>query len=168
MHIWGTCTYDLVVFKVILGSFSAFVSKTAGCRVKKTEIWDSRTLVTHMGYIWPCMVQGHFGVIWCTCPKMACNSKTAGRGVNVTEWNLGLRGTSNTYMGHLSYIGSSYIAIRHKPNLFQHGKWPSDHQGPWASCFFFPLTWDPSLCSKPQPVYSIEMDTLNGTLAICE
>ncbi len=42
--IWGT--FDLLMLKVILGSFSAHLkmackSKMASCRVKWSEIWDS-------------------------------------------------------------------------------------------------------------------------------
>ena len=58
-------TFDLLVFKVILGSFSALVSKWLGidvpvtqkvactmCTAKETEIWDSGTLVQKkMGYL---------------------------------------------------------------------------------------------------------------------
>ena len=50
--IWGT--FDLVGFKVILGSFSALVSewpvKMAGCRLKQSEIIELRhTSNTYMG-----------------------------------------------------------------------------------------------------------------------
>ena len=43
-HIWGI--FDLVVFKVILGSLGALVSKwpgtpMTGCRAKQTENWES-------------------------------------------------------------------------------------------------------------------------------
>ncbi len=49
MHIW--CNFDLVVFKVIFGSFGGFVSKCTvsqkrlvGLRAKRNEIWDSLIL----------------------------------------------------------------------------------------------------------------------------
>ncbi len=48
---------DLAGFKVIMGSFAAFCfkmackSKTADRRANWAEIWESGTLVTHMGYI---------------------------------------------------------------------------------------------------------------------
>ncbi len=78
-HIRGT--FDLAVFTVTLGLFGALVSKCnskmAGRKAKLTEIWDSGTVVTYMGYLWPCSVQGNVGVI---CFKRACNSKVAGRG----------------------------------------------------------------------------------------
>ncbi len=51
-YIWSI--FDLVVFKVILGSFVALVPKCpvtrkkAGSRVKGTEIWDSWVTVTHI------------------------------------------------------------------------------------------------------------------------
>ncbi len=50
--IWGA--FDLLVFKVILGSFGALVpkmacnSKMAGCRAKQSEFWDLWILVTHI------------------------------------------------------------------------------------------------------------------------
>ena len=63
-----------------------------------------------------CSVQCHFGVIQRTCLRLACNSKTAGRRLKRSE-RFGIGDTSNTYIGHLSYIGSRYMAVRHKPNL---------------------------------------------------
>ena len=52
-------TFDLLVFKVILGSFSAlgtklmaWKSKTAGRRVKLSEIWNGGSCDMHMGK-WP-------------------------------------------------------------------------------------------------------------------
>ncbi len=75
---WGT--FDLLVFEVILGSFGALVSKwhitwkTAGRRVKRSEILESGVVVT---CIWGAFgVQGQFGIIRCACLKMACNSNT--------------------------------------------------------------------------------------------
>ena len=61
--------FDLFVFKVILESFSALVSKRpvsgkrTSHRVKQTEIlgvWGNCNM--YMGYIWPFSVYGHFGV----------------------------------------------------------------------------------------------------------
>ncbi len=40
-----------------------------------------------------------------------------------------------TYMGHLSYIGSSYMVVRYELNMFLSGKCQADRQGPWASSF---------------------------------
>ena len=59
-------TADLVWLQVILGSFGPLVSK-----------WpiSLKRLVTYVGYIWPCMVQGHFEIIWCTFLIIACISK---------------------------------------------------------------------------------------------
>ena len=50
--IWDT--FDLLVFQVILGSFSALAqnghnSKTVSRRVKRSEIWDSLLAVTCVG-----------------------------------------------------------------------------------------------------------------------
>ena len=54
---------NLLGFKVILGSFSALVSK-----------WP----VTGIWHIFDILVfKGMFGVIQCTCPTMICDSKTA-------------------------------------------------------------------------------------------
>ena len=36
-------------------------------------------------------------------------------------------------ISHLSYIASSYVAVRHKPNLFQSDQ--AECQGPRASCY---------------------------------
>ena len=93
LGIWGT--FDLVGFNVILGSFGAlsqnWLSKLADCRAKWTKICDLCILVTYMGYIWPCRVQGHFGVIRYTCLKMTCISKTAGHRAKRTEiWDSGI------------------------------------------------------------------------------
>ncbi len=45
-------------------------------------------------------VQGHLGVIWCTCLNMARNSKTGvGRERRSEIWNLGV--AVNMYMGYL-------------------------------------------------------------------
>ncbi len=72
-HIWGA--FDVVGFKVILESFGALFSKrlvtqkTAGHGAKRTEIYDPRTLVTH---IWCTSYLEVFSVILrCICPKMA-------------------------------------------------------------------------------------------------
>ena len=59
---------------------------TAGCRVKCNEMWNSGTLVKH---IWAILDFVDFkvicvlGVIWCTCPKLAVNSKTSDDGSKV-------------------------------------------------------------------------------------
>ena len=52
-HIWGTV--DLIVFNVIWLIHVCLKMtcklKMAGCRVKRSEICDLMTLVTHMGYL---------------------------------------------------------------------------------------------------------------------
>ncbi len=90
---WGT--FDHVVFKVILGSFGALVSKWPVTR-KQLDIQHNRvTFGTQgagctMGYLSPYSVQGNFGVIWCTCHKIACSSKTAGhRAKQIEIWDSG-------------------------------------------------------------------------------
>ncbi len=63
----------------------------------------------YMGYLWPFGVQGHFGVIQCTCVKMACSSKK----LSETDWNLGLRGTCNIYMGYLwPFSVQSHLGVK--------------------------------------------------------
>ncbi len=66
--IWGT--FDLLVFKVILGSFIALVSKwpvtqkRLAIRATRTEFWGSGgTYHMHMAFFLPFSGQGHFGVI---------------------------------------------------------------------------------------------------------
>ena len=53
-------------------------SKLAGRRAKPSEIMHPGVVVTciYMGHI---SVQGHSGVIQCTCVNIASNSKTDGR-----------------------------------------------------------------------------------------
>ena len=96
-YIWGV--FDLVVSKVIFGSFNALVSNwpktlkqlvVEGNRLKfGTQGQYSSN--TYMGYLWPCKVQGHFLVIWCTFLKMACTFKTSGRKAKLTEiWDSGI------------------------------------------------------------------------------
>ncbi len=64
------------------------------------KVWICDISNTYIGYLWLCSVQGHFGVIRCTCLKMACNWETDARRGKPTEiWGLG--GTSNTHMGYL-------------------------------------------------------------------
>ncbi len=53
-------------------------SKTARHRVLRTDLSESEThndCNKYIGYIWPCSVQGHFGIIRCTCLKLAWDSK---------------------------------------------------------------------------------------------
>ena len=63
-HMW--CNFDLVVFKVTLGSVGArlkmaCISKTARRRAKRSEIWDSWILVTYILGMHDLVV---FNVIW--------------------------------------------------------------------------------------------------------
>ena len=88
-YIWGT--YDLVVFKVIWGSFSALVSKWPVSQKGLVVERNGVKFMNHAHYlyiyrvIWPCGVQGQFGVIQCTCLKMACISKRAGHRAKRSE-----------------------------------------------------------------------------------
>ncbi len=45
------------------------ILKTAGRGAKRSEIWDSRVVVTHIWVHLPCRVQGNFGVIQCIVSK---------------------------------------------------------------------------------------------------
>ncbi len=82
---WILYHIDLVRFNVILGSFATLVSKWP---VSPKRLFVKRNRMKfgtcghwyHIyGYIRPCRVQCHFGLIRCTCLKMVCISKTAGR-----------------------------------------------------------------------------------------
>ncbi len=85
-------SFDVLVFQVILGLFGEFVSKwlltqkLLSLKPKWLKFGSCGlsyyvygACMACMGYLWPFSVQSHFGVIWCTCLKMACNSKTADR-----------------------------------------------------------------------------------------
>ncbi len=92
----------------------------------------------------PCRVPGHFWVIWCSCLKMACNSKTDGRRVKQSEIYDSCMGSSNTYGSPKIHRYSSYMAVRPKPNLFLSGKWPCRASN-WPLGLLFQL-WQ--LCSS--------------------
>ena len=87
-------TFDLVVFKVILEPFLGALVKMVhyserdGRRAKQEwnlELGDtSNSYIIYMGYRRPCSVQGHLGVIRCTCLKMASRSKMAGSRAKLT------------------------------------------------------------------------------------
>ncbi len=85
------CTFDLVVFKVILRSFGALVSKWPVSRKGLVVERNGPKFGNHEHWlyiykvIWPCRVQGHFRVIQCTCLKISCISKRAGRRAKWTE-----------------------------------------------------------------------------------
>ncbi len=89
---------------------------------KGRKFWDSHGV--HMKYHWPCTcsVYGHLWVIQCTCLRMTCKSKRSRRLKRSEIFGLG--DTSNTYI-RVTSLGISYMAVRHKCNLFQSGKWPS-------------------------------------------
>ncbi len=82
-YMW--CTFDLVVFKVILVSVGELVSKWPVTR-KRLVIERNRVKFETRGQllyicrvIWPCRVQGQFKVIRCTCLQMAYILKMARR-----------------------------------------------------------------------------------------
>ncbi len=56
--------------------------------------------------------------------------------IECSGMKLRLRGISNTYMGHLNYTGSSYMAFRHKSKLFLSGKWPNRVSMPLGLLFY--------------------------------
>ncbi len=88
IHILGT--FDLIGLKVILGSFGArFLFFSKWPVIKKGWPWSetdwnlgSGTLVTHISGTFDLV---GFKVIWCTCLKMACRSKTVGCGAKWSE-----------------------------------------------------------------------------------
>ena len=153
VYLWPCRIQGLGVIQCTILKMSC-ISKMAGRRAERTEIWDSGTLIASMTYmvylLLPCGVQGHVGVIRCTCLKMACNSKTAVRRVKWSDlmiWHY-----SNTYMGHLSYIGSSCMAVRHLTcsylSIWQVTKQIS--RSPWASCFSAPSTMENGISGGPK------------------
>ncbi len=71
-------------------SQSAMELEMINCNAKANEIWNLGKLVT---YMWGTLDLVVFKVIQCTCLKMACYIKTAGR-AKVTEiWYSGTRVT---------------------------------------------------------------------------
>ncbi len=72
-------------------------SKAAGHRSKRTGIWDSGRLATHMWYLWPFSGQGlfwSFGAIVSKCPVTPKRLV-----VGETDWSLGLINICKTCMG---------------------------------------------------------------------
>ena len=67
-----------------------------GHRVKRIDIWDSGVLVGHiLGTFDLIVFNAIFRIMWCTCPKMAYNSKIAGRCAKWIEiWDSGGGGGS--------------------------------------------------------------------------
>ncbi len=121
--IWGT--FDLLVFKVIWGPFSALVSikmacnwKTFGRRAKRSDIWDSGiALVCMWGTLDLSVFQCHLGVTWRTCLEMACNSKMVGCRAKRSEgWDLGVV---------IACIRSTFVSFQcsrgHSVHLSQNG-----------------------------------------------
>ncbi len=87
------------MFKVILKSFGAFsiienfnnLENGGSQRKMRWNIWPWDINNTSIGYLWPCSVQGQFGVIQCTCLTMAYMSKAAGRRATQSEiWVSGV------------------------------------------------------------------------------
>ncbi len=63
------------------------ISKRAGRRAKRSEIWDSGIVVIHIWCTFDLVVSNViWGVIRCTCLKMACNLKTTGHRIKRSEF----------------------------------------------------------------------------------
>ena len=62
---------------------SANISEMANRRANEVKSQEYR-------YLWPFNVQGHFGVIRCSCLKVPCNSKTAGLRTKQWNWDSGI------------------------------------------------------------------------------
>ncbi len=59
--------HGLYYLYVAIGQFHRWSSNVTSCicfkikTTKRIETWKAETLVTHMGYIWPCGVGDHIG-----------------------------------------------------------------------------------------------------------
>ena len=114
-------TFDVVVFKLILRSLSALYSKWPVTRkwlALEPKGLKFGTRMVERKYPWPFSVQSNFGVIRCTCFKMACNLKTAGPRANLTEiWGSGV-----------------LPVINRKPDpTFSVGQWTTSGNTRWAA-----------------------------------
>ncbi len=97
--IW--CPFDLKVLKIILGSFGGVWTsvkmasnlKTSFRRAKKMKFGTQiETLVKRVWGTFHLQCSSSFWEIWCTCLKMACNSKTA-----VQDHSLRMKRSENWY-----------------------------------------------------------------------
>ncbi len=86
MYVWAT--FDLVVFKVILGSFGVLVSKwpVIHHRAKRIEIWDPTVVVicvwgTYNFLVFKVILGSFREFVY----KWPCKSKMAGRRVKQSE-----------------------------------------------------------------------------------
>ncbi len=101
-HMW--CTFDFVVFKVILGSFGVLVSKWPVSRKrlaveqKSSEIWlgDSYTYIGYFDLVGVKVNLGSFGAFVSKWPVFQKRLVIEWKGVK-----FGLVDTSNIYMGHI-------------------------------------------------------------------
>ncbi len=94
--------YQPLKFETIpIGAWQfANIMEIADCWRKRTYIWDSScSSRTHMGCLWPCSVQGYFGVTRYPYYSMACKSKWLAIGRSTSKF--GSRGTSRTYLDYL-------------------------------------------------------------------
>ena len=123
--------FVLVVFKVILGSFSTFVSiwpvtlKRLAVEQKWLRFGTRGTLVTHIWNIFDLVVfKGHLGVIWCIL-KMAFNPETGGCIAKKTDiWDSGMQVTHTCIMGYIwscrvQIIWGSFGALASKCSVSQ-------------------------------------------------
>ncbi len=121
---WIFCNFFLfclvrLTWKSMRNYTKCYIMENADCRAKRNKIWEKNGT-----NFWPSSVQGHLGVIQCTCLKIACNSKTAGRRAKWSEiWEL----------GQLLYNIVWFDIVGFKVNLGSFGalisKWPVSRKG---------------------------------------
>ncbi len=101
-HTYGI-PFDLAVLEVTWCHSVHTISNSKNYGHTYWNLWLRGTNITCIGYLLPCIFQGHFAVIQCTFPKkMACNSKMAGRGLKRSEiYNPGTVGTFERVMSTL-------------------------------------------------------------------
>ncbi len=150
-HILGAI--DLLVFKDICGLFGELVSKWSVTRKQLTaerkgvNLGHGDGYNINMGCLWPFSVQGHLGVIRCTCLK-----KMAGHKAKRSEmWDSGLlsyvHGTPLTFQCSRPFWGSFGVLVSKWPGTRQRLaiEWSRMKLGLGVSCkmyrgYFWPLS----------------------------
>ncbi len=138
IYFWDT--NDLVVFQAIFGVIRctclkmAFISKRAGRRAKRSEIWDSWTLITHVWGTFDLVgfkvILGWFGALVSKCP---ISQKTAGHRAKRSEiWDSGtivinIQGTfglvgSRSFWGHSVHLSQNALYLKKRPVVEPNGE----------------------------------------------
>ncbi len=73
-------------------------------------------------------------------------------------------GTSNTYMGHLTYIGSSYMAVRHKLTCSYLASDQAEHKGLLFifNIYFFFINMGPYGSKNIKTLLSLHVQITSG------